>query len=72
MRNYSEIFKKDVAYKSIKSKKSRVLPSLPLENTFLEKPQDVGRRGKLLPPPPSAAFLGLNLDIFTISMIRVG
>ena len=71
MRNYSEIFKKDVAYKSIKSKKSRVLPSLPLENTFLEKPQDVGRRGKLL-PPPSAAFLGLNPDIFTISMIRVG
>ena len=55
MRNYSEIFKKDVAYKSIKSKKSRVLPSLPLENTFLEKPQDMGRRGKLL-PPPSAAF----------------
>ena len=52
MRNYSEIFKKDVAYKSIKSKKSRVLPSLPLENTFLEKPQDMGRRGKLLPPPP--------------------
>ena len=71
MRNYSEIFKKDVAYKSIKSKKSRVLPSLPLENTFLEKPQDVGRRGKLL-PPPAAAVLGLNPDIFTISMIRVG
>ena len=72
MRNYSEIFKKDVAYKSIKSKKSRVLPSLPLENTFSEKPQDVGRRCKLLPPPLSAAFLGLNLDIFTISMIKVG
>ena len=56
MRNYSEIFKKDVAYKSIKSKKSRVLPFLPLENTFLEKPQDVGRRGKLLPPPLRSVF----------------
>ena len=56
MRNYSEIFKKDVAYKSIKSKKSRVLPSLPLENTFLEKPQDVGWRGKLPPPPLRSVF----------------
>ena len=56
MRNYSEIFKKDVAYKSIKSKKSKVLPSLPLENTFLEKSQDVGRRGKLLPPSLRSVF----------------
>ena len=38
LRNFNEIFRKDVTYDDIKSSKNQVL-TFSLEDTFLEKPQ---------------------------------
>ena len=38
LRNFNEIFRKDVTYDDIKSNKNQVL-TFSLEDTFLEKPQ---------------------------------
>ena len=38
LRNFNEIFRKDVTYDNIKGHKKQVF-TLPLEDTFFEKPQ---------------------------------
>ena len=58
LRNFNEIFRKDVTYDNIKShRKTWASPSLSLKNTFLEKPPGV-ESGQIDLPP---AFSGIKI-----------
>ena len=49
LRNFNDIFRKDVAYDNIKSDKKLAFSPLSREVTFLKKPQ---QGGKIDPPQP--------------------
>ena len=71
MRNFNEIFRKDLIYDNIKSHKKPEFHTLSLEETFLEKPQWDGSNPLPPPaspplprptPPPPPPFLGLKIN----------
>ena len=53
LRNYNEMFRKDVTYDNIKSLKKKQGFTMSLKSTILEKPQGGGGGVKLNPPGPS-------------------
>ena len=57
MRNFNEIFRKDVAYDNIESRKKKQHLILFLENTFFEKPQG----GSFCPP---SSLFSVNYERF--------